>query len=116
VGRSSDIFVNLLNNNKIVGLFPEGGRAPDGRLSEFRRGAAMLSYKTGRPIVPCAITGACEALPMHAKFPKLWSRITVKIGRPQYLLKEFDDIIDDVRLQEGTLRLKNAIAEMMYAG
>lgn len=116
VGRSSDIFADLLMNDKVVGLFPEGTRTRDGNLREFRRGAAMLSYKTGRPIVPCAIIGAHEALAVGARFPRLWSRITVRIGRPQYLLKEFDEIIDDVRLQEGTLRLKNVIAEMTHAG
>lgn len=115
VGRSSDIFADLLMNEKIVGLFPEGTRTRDGKLREFRRGAAMLSYKTGRPIVPCAIVGAHETLPVGSKFPRLWSRITIKIGKPQHLLKEFDEIIDDVRLQEGTLRVRNIIAEMTNA-
>lgn len=116
VGNSSEKLTYLLTKNKNVGLFPEGTRAHDGKLREFRRGAALLSIKTGRPIVPCAILGAHEALPMKAKFPKLFSRITVKIGKPQYLLKEFDELIDDIYLQEGTFKLRNAIKELINAG
>lgn len=115
-GRSSDTLINLLTRNKNVGLFPEGTRSHDGRLKEFRRGAAMLAMRTGRPIVPCAIIGAYEALPPKAGFPKLFSPIKVRIGRPQYLLKEFDDVVDDIHLQEGTFRVKNNIQEMIHAG
>jgi 1-acyl-sn-glycerol-3-phosphate acyltransferase len=116
VGRSSDIFADLLMDNKIVGLFPEGTRTKDGKLTEFRRGAAMLAFKTGRPIVPCAIKGAHETFGVQARFPRLFANITVVIGRPQFLLKEIDEVIDDLRLQEGTLRLRNSIAEMINAG
>jgi len=114
-GRSSDIFVTLLLNNKVVGLFPEGKRSPDGNMAEFRRGAAMLAMKTGRPIVPCAIMGTYEALPVKSKFPHLYSRITIRIGKPIFLLKEYEDIIDDVYMQEGLLKVKNTIREMLYA-
>lgn len=116
VGNSSEKLNYLVTNNKNVGLFPEGIRTHDGKLREFRRGAALLSIKTGRPIVPCAILGAYEVLPIKARFPKLFSRITVKIGKPQYLLKEFDELIDDIYLQEGTFKLRNAIKEMINAG
>ena len=115
VGQVSETLVNLLNKNKNIGLFPEGARTPDGKLREFRRGAALLALRTGRPIVPCAIIGAYEALPAAAWFPKIVS-IKIKIGKPQYLLKEFEDVIDDVYLQEGTFKIQNAIKEMLNAG
>ncbi|MCX5715498.1 MAG: lysophospholipid acyltransferase family protein [Candidatus Omnitrophica bacterium] len=114
VGNASEKLVYLLNRNRIVGLFPEGTRTHDGKLREFKRGAALLSYRTGRPIVPCAIMGAQDALPVKAKFPK-FVPLKIKIGRPQYLLKEYDDQVDDVYLQEGTLQIQNAIKEMLYA-
>lgn len=113
-GKSAEKLVYLVNKHKNVGLFPEGTRTHDGKLREFHRGAALLSYRTGRPVVPCAIIGAHEALPVKAKFPRLVP-LKIRIGRPQYLLKEFDDVIDDVYLQEGTLRIQNAIKEMLYA-
>jgi 1-acyl-sn-glycerol-3-phosphate acyltransferase len=64
--------------------------------------------------VPCAILGTYEALPITAKFPRP-TPITVKIGEPIYLLKEFEDIIDDVQLQEGIFKIRNAIKELLNA-
>jgi 1-acyl-sn-glycerol-3-phosphate acyltransferase len=115
VGSSSEKAVACLMDNKVVGLFPEGRVSRDGKLNEFRRGVALLALKTGRPIVPCAIRGAFEALPFGAKFPKFVS-IGVKIGKPVYLLKEFDDLIDDIYLQEGVIKIRNSIQEMINAG
>lgn len=112
-GSSSEKAVNLLTINRNVGLFPEGGVSRDGKLKEFRRGAALLALKTGRPIVPCAIFGTFSALPFGAKFPKFFSKIKVVVGKPRYLLKELDDVIDDIYLQEGTLKIRNAIQEML---
>ena len=114
-GSSSEKAVYLLRENKNVGLFPEGGVSRDGRLRRFRRGAALLAFKTGRPIVPCAILGTFAALPFGAKFPKFLP-IKIKIGKPKYLLKEFENVIDDIRLQEGISKIRNTIQEMLYAG
>lgn len=114
-GSSSGKAVTLLMQNKFVGLFLEGGISRDGELHEFRRGAALLAMKTGRPILPCAILGTYQALPFGKKFPK-FTRIKVKIGKPKFLLKEFDDFIDDVTMQEGLLKIRNTIKEMIYAG
>jgi 1-acyl-sn-glycerol-3-phosphate acyltransferase len=114
-GSVSEKAVYLVTKNKNVALFPEGTRTWDGKLREFRRGAALLSLKTGRPIVPCAILGSYEAFPRKAKFPKFLP-ITVKISKPVYLLKEFEDIVDDIYLQEGIFKIRNTIKEMLYAG
>jgi 1-acyl-sn-glycerol-3-phosphate acyltransferase len=115
-GRISHKAVHLLNNNKNVGLFPEGGVNREGKLGEFRRGAALLALKTGRPVVPCAVFGTFESLPFGAKFPKLFAPIKVKIGQPICILKEFDDTIDELFLQQGIFRIRNSIKEMLDAG
>jgi 1-acyl-sn-glycerol-3-phosphate acyltransferase len=112
---SSERALKFLLRNEVVGLFPEGGRSLDGKLKEFRRGAAVLAVKTGRPILPCAIIGAYEALPRGALLPRL-CRIKVKIGKPIYLLKQFEEVVDDIDLQDGMLRVKNVIKEMLNAG
>lgn len=114
-GSSSGKAIYLLLKNRNVGLFPEGGLSYDGKLRDFRRGAALLALKTGRPILPCAILGTYEALPRGAKFPKFLP-LKIKLGKPIYLSKEFEDIIDDLYLQDGTFKIRNAIKEMMYAG
>ncbi|MDD5729665.1 MAG: lysophospholipid acyltransferase family protein [Candidatus Omnitrophica bacterium] len=114
-GKTAERAIEHLTKNDIVGLFPEACCSRDGKLKEFRRGVALLSIKTGRPILPCAIIGTFESLPYLAKFPKLLP-IKVKIGKPVYLLKEFEDVIDDIYLQEGVHKIKTKIQEMINAG
>ncbi|MDD5347264.1 MAG: lysophospholipid acyltransferase family protein [Candidatus Omnitrophica bacterium] len=114
-GTSSSKAMKLLYENKNVGLFPEGGVSRDGKLKEFRRGAALLAHKTGRPIVPCAIIGTYRSLPFGKRIPKP-TPITVKIGKPIFLLKEFDELIDDVYLQNGMLRVRKAVKDLLDAG
>jgi 1-acyl-sn-glycerol-3-phosphate acyltransferase len=112
---SSQRAISLLRDNEVVGIFPEGRRSFDGALGEFKTGIALLALKTGRPIVPCAILGAFEAFPRTAKFPRLFIPVKVKIGKPIYLLTESDTIVDDVFLQEGILKVRNSIKEMLNA-
>lgn len=111
VGSSSQKALNILLENKNVGIFPEGGISHTGKLREFRRGAALLGLKTGRPIVPCAVIGTFEALPVTSMIPKP-RPVILKIGKPIYLLKEFNEVIDDSLLQQGTFRLRNSIKEL----
>ncbi|MCX5707681.1 MAG: lysophospholipid acyltransferase family protein [Candidatus Omnitrophica bacterium] len=114
-GSSSPKAVDLLLKNKIVGLFPEGGVSRDGKLKEFRRGAALLALKTGRPIVPCAIIGTFQALPFGSRIPRL-TPLKLKIGKPVFFAKEFEEVIDDIYLQEGMHKLRNIIKGMLDAG
>jgi 1-acyl-sn-glycerol-3-phosphate acyltransferase len=39
-------------------IYPEGTRSPDGRLQDFKKGAAVMAIKAGVPIVPVACSGA----------------------------------------------------------
>ena len=112
-GTSSQHAIELLNRHRNIGLFPEGALSPDGSLRPFRRGAALLAIKTGRPIVPCAILGTYESYPRSAKLPKLFIPIKVIIGKPIYLLKEFHEVIDVTDLQEGIFRVRNAVINML---
>ena len=44
-------------------IFPEGGRS-EGKLTEFREGAAYVAIKAGVPAVPVGIAGTRDSLPM----------------------------------------------------
>jgi len=46
-------------------LFPEGARTPDGELGDFASGCAFMAIKAGVPIVPIALIGTYELLPIH---------------------------------------------------
>jgi 1-acyl-sn-glycerol-3-phosphate acyltransferase len=61
-------------------LFPEGGRAPEG-LREFKEGAAYIAIKSGVPVVPMALVGMREKLPMGSIHLRS-GRVTMRIGKP----------------------------------
>ncbi len=47
--------------------FPEGGRAEDGHLAPFMSGPSYMAIRAGVPIVPMALVGTYELLPMHGR-------------------------------------------------
>ena len=61
-------------------LFPEGGRSPHG-LREFKEGAAYIAIKAGVPVVPVALVGMRELLPMGSVHIRS-GRVTVRVGDP----------------------------------
>lgn len=62
-------------------IFPEGGRSVTGVLEPFKDGAAYLAIKGEVPILPIAIIGVRDILPMHSHHVRP-GRVTIRIGRP----------------------------------
>lgn len=48
-------------------VFPEGSRTPDGQLKDFLSGAAFLAIRAQVPLVPIALTGVYDLLPIHTR-------------------------------------------------
>lgn len=48
-------------------VFPEGGRTPDGDLQGFLSGAAYLAIRSQVPLVPIALSGVYDLLPIHTR-------------------------------------------------
>jgi 1-acyl-sn-glycerol-3-phosphate acyltransferase len=46
-------------------IFPDGGRSSDGHIRQFLQGAAFMAIKAQVPLVPLALVGTYELLPMH---------------------------------------------------
>src|SRR5690625_7731245 len=53
--------LEVLEAGKILGIYPEGTRSPDGRLYRGKTGVARFALATGAPIVPVAMRGSFEA-------------------------------------------------------
>ena len=73
--------VRALQAGEAVLIFPEGGRAYDGRLQPFKPGAFRLACSLGVPVLPVTIVGAYEAWPAHRTFPRP-SRIAITYHPP----------------------------------
>ncbi|UQX90189.1 1-acyl-sn-glycerol-3-phosphate acyltransferase [Jatrophihabitans telluris] len=60
---SIDVGVDLLAEGKLLGIYPEGTRSPDGRLHKFRTGVARLALRSGVPVIPVGLVGTDLVLP-----------------------------------------------------
>ncbi len=88
-------------------VFPEGSRTPDGQLKDFLSGAAFLAIRAQVPVVPIALTGVYNLLPMHTRhfYP---CPMTMTIGQPiptaGLTMRQADDL---------TAKVRAAIASML---
>lgn len=87
-------------------LFPEGGRAPKG-LRAFTEGAAYIAIRTGAPLLPMALNGMREKLPMDSIHIRGGS-VRLRVGKPIPTtgLKASDR-------DELTLRLYDEVARLL---
>lgn len=62
-------------------VFPEGSRTPDGAMQPFMAGAAFLAIRAQVPVVPIALSGVYDLLPMHTRhfYP---CDVTLTVGEP----------------------------------
>lgn len=87
-------------------VFPEGGRTPDGDLQTFLNGAAYLAIRSQVPLVPIALTGVYDLLPIHTRhlYP---SKLVLAAGEPipteGMTLRQADEL---------TARLRAAILQL----
>jgi len=80
-------------------IFPEGGRTPDGEIKPFLPGALFLAIKAQVDIVPVALVGTFELLPMntyHIKCRPLEMRVGQPISTSGYTLRSMDALSDRV--------------------
>ena len=107
-----------LKKGRILNIYPEGERAYDGELHQFKKGAAILATELDLPILPVAMDGLY----------KVWGRrsmqirpgkVKVKIGTPFYA-KDVISTDDELRSANNeqiyaavTDHLRNTIAAMI---
>lgn len=100
--------VKTLKSGMPVFIFPEGGRTETGHVEEFLNGPAFMAIRAGVPIVPMALIGTHELLPIHtAEFHPV--PVTLAVGEPietsGYSLRQ---------IQELTERVREAIRRLYY--
>lgn len=73
--------VKALRGGMPLFVFPEGSRTPDGELKAFLSGAAFLAIRAQVPLVPIALSGVYDLLPMHTRhfFP---CEMIMMVGAP----------------------------------
>jgi 1-acyl-sn-glycerol-3-phosphate acyltransferase len=76
-----DTAKRLLDDGKLMGMYPEGTRSPDGRLYKGKTGVARMALEAGVPVVPLVMIGTDKVNPIGTK---MWRprRYTAIFGRP----------------------------------
>jgi 1-acyl-sn-glycerol-3-phosphate acyltransferase len=81
-------------------IYPEGGRTPDGEIKPFLPGAFFLAIKAQVDIVPVALVGTYELLPMntyHIKCRPLEMRVGEPISTAGMTMRDLEAVSEKVR-------------------
>lgn len=100
--------LRVLAAGRVLGIYPEGTRTPDGRLYRGKTGVARLALESGAPVVPCAMVGTFELQPPGKALPRLRIRPGVRFGEPM-------DFTRYAGLESDRLVLRAVTDEIMYA-
>jgi 1-acyl-sn-glycerol-3-phosphate acyltransferase len=95
-------------------IFPEGGRTPDGKLQPFLPGAFFLAIKAQADIVPVALVGTFDLLPMntyHIKCQPLEMRVGEPIPTTGLTVRDTDAVSAKVKSAIEALQSASACAQ-----
>jgi 1-acyl-sn-glycerol-3-phosphate acyltransferase len=73
--------LQLLEEGKVLGIFPEGSRQKPGQVEHAQAGAAMIALRSGAPILPVACIGTDRPFPCGWLWP-----LVIRIGEPISML------------------------------
>jgi 1-acyl-sn-glycerol-3-phosphate acyltransferase len=96
-----------LRSGMALFVFPEGRRTLDGNLQTFLSGAAYLAIRTQVPLVPMALSGVYELLPIHTRhfFPgELTLNVGVPIETKGMSLRQTEELTAQLRLSIENLQ------------
>ncbi len=89
-------------------IFPEGGRSPDGEIKPFLPGAFFLALKAQVDIVPVALVGTYELLPMdtfHIKCRPLEMRVGEPISTAGLTMRDLEAL---------SAKVQKAVEDLYY--
>lgn len=98
--------LQVLAQQKCLGLFPEGTRSKDGEIHKPEAGIALIAAKANVPVVPTALLGTEKLFGKEAFLPKL----RVIYGEPMFFT---GDIKNKEALQAFSQEIMDRIAEMI---
>ncbi len=80
--RALDTATQVLDAGHLLGIYPEGTRAPDHRLHRGHTGVARLSLRCNVPIIPVGIVGTRVVQPPGSNLMRPFHAVTVRFGPP----------------------------------
>ncbi len=71
-----------LDQGRLLGVYPEGTRSPDGRLYRGKTGVARLVLRSRAPVIPMAMTNCDRIMAARRLVPRIRIRPAVRYGAP----------------------------------
>jgi 1-acyl-sn-glycerol-3-phosphate acyltransferase len=102
--------LRALADDKVLILFPEGTRSPDGRLQTPKPGVGLIVCRTQVPVVPARIFNSFRALGRDGRL-HLGTPISVVYGKP-LLPSDYDPGTGKDRYQVASERIMAEIAKL----
>ncbi|MDI3476579.1 MAG: 1-acyl-sn-glycerol-3-phosphate acyltransferase [Thermoanaerobacterium sp.] len=83
--------LDVLKNNGILMIFPEGGLSKTDEIATIKSGASFLSVKAKVPVLPININGTKNILPKGSIIPRTGG-IIINVGRIIYPLDDIESM------------------------
>ena len=103
--------LQALKHEKVIILFPEGTRSPNGQLQAAKPGVGLLACRTGVPVVPARVFGSFKAFGKDGTL-RLGTPISVVYGKPLPASQYDDPTAGKERYLRASQRIMAAIAEL----
>lgn len=103
---------DVIAEGRMVGIFPEGTRSPDGNLLRAKPGVAYLALQTGLPVIPIGLVGTSEIMSRHDRWPKL-RKARIAIGPPICLAQPEQGKVSTDYLQQAADKIMVRIASLV---
>jgi 1-acyl-sn-glycerol-3-phosphate acyltransferase len=98
--------LQLMEEGKVLGIFPEGTRKKPGQVEHTQGGAAMIALRSGAPVLPIACIGSDKSIPCGWLWP-----LIIRIGEPISMLDYQGQKINSETME----KLSNEITDKINA-
>lgn len=115
-GKASDAALHtglrVLGEGKLLGIYPEGTRAPDNRLYKGKTGVARLALESRAPVIPLAMINTFELMPSGQHRPRFDIRPGARFGAPLDFSRYYGQEDDREVLRKIADEIMHAIQEL----
>ena len=102
--------LDLLSQNKVFVMFPEGTRSETGELGEAEMGVGMIAYRSGAPVVPAYLWGTDRAMPRSGGIHL--APIGIAFGKPLHFAATEGRKPGRAEYEEAARQIMAAIAQL----
>lgn len=106
------IATKYLKSGKIVGIFPEGMRSSDGKLLEGKTGIARLVLSAKVPVLPIAIKGTYELMPVGRLLPRFKRKVIINVGEIMHFDEHHNRGINKKTLRTITNKIMGTLKDL----